>query len=444
MIKLPKGTQDYFKVSYDKLSYLKNAITRLFEKYHGEFIETPVFELTQVLMNKYGEDEKLIFNIETENVPDSQEIKDDDKPELQKERISLRYDHTVPLVRFCILNRIEKFRRCCIGKVYRREPITRSQIRLREFYQADFDYVGNFDELVPELEIFSMIQELFKTIKIDNYQILYNYRQNLDYYIKCAGIDTSKFSSVCSSIDKLDKKDRQDIKIELKKKGLSEEQIDRLYTYLFSPDHMMDPSIKNLDEKFKTYLKFIRIIDMNKIIFTPTLARGSDYYTGIIFEVKLINSDLTSSVAGGGRYDKLISSYSKSEIKASCDTPMIGFSFGVDRLIPFIKNHQNPPINFKIWISTIGNINNSVQIKLDLIGRMITKGYCVFYNLSERKFNKEISDANENGCNFIIIIGPNEIKENNITVKNMDTRTQVTIDLDQIDDYFANIKICTL
>lgn len=449
MIKIPKGTQDYFRDSYNKLSYLKNTITCLFEKYHGEFVETPVFELTQVLMNKYGEDEKLIFNIENENTSDIKEIdikEIDDKKILQKERVSLRYDHTIPLVRFCILNKIDKLRRCCIGKVYRREAITRSQIRLREFYQADFDFVGNFDQLVPELEIFSMIQELFKILNIDNYQILYNYRQNLDYYIKCAGIDISKFSTICSSIDKLDKKDKQFIKMELLEKELSEEQIDKLYTYLFSSENIMEPSIKKLDETFKSYLQFIKIIDMNKIVFNPTLARGSDYYTGIIFEVKLINSDFTSSVAGGGRYDKLISSYSKSENKedrtqftSSRDVPMIGFSFGIDRLIPFIEYQQSSKLNLKLWISTIGNINDAIQIKLDLVGKMITKGYSVFYNLSERKFNKEISDASENCCNFIIIIGAIEIKDNKITIRNMDTRIQTTIYFDQIDNYFANL-----
>ena len=102
-------------------------------------------------------------------------------------------------------NKINKMRRCCIGKAYRKESITKSQFRLREFYQADFDYVGTYDSLVPEIEIFCMIQELFKTLKIDNYQIQYNYRQNLDYYVKESGI-TAKFSSICSSIDKLDKK----------------------------------------------------------------------------------------------------------------------------------------------------------------------------------------------------------------------------------------------
>jgi histidyl-tRNA synthetase len=138
MIKLPKGTQDYFRESYDKLEYIKNIITQLFTKFHGEFVESPVFELTHVLMNKYGEEEKLIFNIESENNDTIIDDKYDNTfnneiIESQKEKISLRYDHTIPLVRFCIINKMEKIRRCCIGKVYRKETVTRSQVRLREF-----------------------------------------------------------------------------------------------------------------------------------------------------------------------------------------------------------------------------------------------------------------------------------------------------------------------
>jgi len=455
MIKLPKGTQDYFRESYDKLTYIKDIITMLFTKFHGEFVETPVFELTQVLMNKYGEEEKLIFNIESKNnYTNSDENNEDiEVIDSQKEKVSLRYDHTIPLVRFCIVNKMEKIRRCCIGKVYRKETITRSQVRLREFYQADFDYVGVFDSLIPELEIFCMIQELFKTLQIDEYQILYNYRQNLDFYTQQASIDHTKFAEVCSSIDKLDKKDKDYVRSELLAKGLLDYQIDILFKLLFSDTPVMNESVKDLDKQFHTYMELIKTVDKSKIIFTPTLARGSDYYTGIIFEVKLTNSDFSSSVAGGGRYDKLISSYTKSDenvntkqninkkkiAKKTKDVPMIGFSFGIDRLLPFITLPQKVISIPKIWISIIGKIENPVKTKLDIIGKLQMKGYSVFYNLSNRKFKKEISDADENGCNFIIIVGENEWAENKVVIKNMNIRTQTTIMFNEIDNYFADL-----
>ena len=428
LIQLPKGTQDYSGQLYEKLQYLKNIITELYKKYHGEFIETPVFELTHILMDKYGDDEKLIYNIESDNIDVEFKLPGD----MQSEQLSLRYDHTVPLVRYCIQNKINKMRRCCIGKAYRKESITKSQFRLREFYQADFDYVGTYDSLVPEIEIFCMIQELFKTLKIDNYQIQYNYRQNLDYYVKESGI-TAKFSSICSSIDKLDKKDKDEVRLELKEKGCSDTQIDILYGFLFE-NKTMAPQIAETNKIFNQYIDMIGILDKSKIVFSPVLARGSDYYTGIIFEVKLVDSTISSSISAGGRYDKLIPSYQKSK-NPDESFPMIGFSFGIDRILPLITNIPSNKIK-KIWISTIGKIPDPLKLKLNLIGRLSIKGYGVFYNLSDRKFKKEISDANESGCNYIIIIGEDEWNKNMITIKDMYNRTQSMIAIDQIDDYF--------
>jgi histidyl-tRNA synthetase len=430
IIQLPKGTQDYYGQSYEKLEYLKSIITNLYKKYHGEFIETPVFELTHILMDKYGDDEKLIYNLESDNINTEIKLPGD----MQSEQLSLRYDHTVPLVRFCIQNKINKMRRCCIGKAYRKESVTRTQVRLREFYQADFDYVGTYDLMVPEIEIFCMIQELFKTININNYQIQYNYRQNLDYYVKESGI-TAKFSSICSSIDKLDKKDKDEVRIELKEKGCTDDQINTLYKFLFSNKQIMSPDITETDNMFNQYIDMIGILDKSKIIFNPVLARGSDYYTGIIFEVKLVGSDITSSVSAGGRYDKLIPSYQKSKNPDEI-FPMIGFSFGIDRILPLITSIPSKKIK-NIWISTIGKVPEPLKLKLNLIGKLINKGYGVFYNLSDRKFKKEISDADEAGCNYMIIIGEDEWNKNMITIKDMCKRTQEMICIDQINEYFA-------
>lgn len=118
LIRLARGTQDYAGETYEKLEYLRNLIKNLYKKYHGQFIETPVFELTNILMNKYGDDEKLIYNIEFETNQDSEYKQDDtvDPDCAQKERLSLRYDHTIPLVRYCLVNKINKMRRCCIVK----------------------------------------------------------------------------------------------------------------------------------------------------------------------------------------------------------------------------------------------------------------------------------------------------------------------------------------
>ncbi len=540
MIKLPKGTQDYRDIEYDKLQYLKNEITNIFLKYNGNFVETPVFELRNVLMGKYGEEEKLIYNIESMNtlpninqdknpnkIPDKDTNTDKDKEKEQKpepvkeqrpeiehqsesdsesesesesvseaesvvyadteketeteteteaeaqteaidekektiyepckqnpiktkiknnveeqdfrETLSLRYDHTIPLVRHCISNKINKMRRACIGKVYRKETTTKSQIRLREFYQADFDYVGNFDTFVPELEIFCMIQELFENLGINNYEILYNYRQNLDHWIKNSLIDPSKIATVCSSIDKLDKKDPEEIRKELLLKGCTNTQIDSLLKFILL-EPVMEPSIVQLDKQFCEYIQQLGILDITKIKFAPQLARGLDYYTGIIFEVKLTASTINSSVAAGGRYDDLMDSYiKKSKLeKKKGKTPMIGLCFGMDRILPFVTlpKHNNPRI--KIWVSTIGEFDNPREIKLNIIGRLRKRGYIVYYNLSDRKFKKEISDASENECNYVIIIGNVEWSNDTVTVKNMKTGKQFVVPFNELDNFFSH------
>lgn len=443
MIRLPTGTKDYEGIEYHKLKYLIKIITEIYSKYHGEFIETPVFELSDTLTNKYGEEEKLIYNIES-SVNDDNNI---DNPKcirdsMFKERLSLRYDHTIPLVRYCIMNKIDKIRRCCIGKVYRREATIKSQVRLREFYQADFDYVGTFDEFVPEIEIFMMIQELMKKLNVKNYQILYNYRQNLEYYIKESGMDISNFNSICSSIDKLDKKTPEEVKSELLNKGYINEEIEKLYRFLFSIDdhYMMSPVIRNFDNKFHQMIKSIDFIDNSKIIFRPTLARGSDYYTGIIFEVKLINTDITNSVCGGGRYDKLYHKLLAVDNVDNTDNifPMIGFTFGIDRLLKFVTLPiDNSTNEKKIWVSTVGNFKNSdpINIKLKIIGKLIENNYSVYYNLDKRKFIKEFQDANKNSCNYIIIIIEDEWINNTISIRNLHKKTQIILPFDELLEY---------
>jgi histidyl-tRNA synthetase len=424
MIKLPRGTRDYDTRDYQKLRYLNSLIEDIFIKYDGKPIETPVFELTDVLMDKYGEEEKLIYNLERH-----------DELNQRCERLSLRYDHTVPFVRYCLTNKIDKMKRYCIGKVYRRETTALTQIRQREFYQADFDFVGHYDDQLPELQIFCMIQELFQALNVTNYQIMYNYRQNLDFYVKEAGICSSKSHTVCSSIDKLDKVDKQTVREELLLKGISDQQIDKLYDLLFSEQIITDPCVREMNHTFTQYMEQIQILDMSKITYTPTLARGLDYYTGIIFEVKLIDS-AAMTLCAGGRYDGLINRYRKDE--TSDPVPMIGFCFGIDRILPLV-NHTEEIETIKIWVSVIGRVNESTRIKLGLVGRLIDKGFVVLYNLSDRAFKKEIAEASEKKCNYIVMIGQTEFDNDSLSIKNMMTHGQITIQNDDFDQYFDQL-----
>lgn len=466
-IRLPKGTRDYAGSDYAKMRRLQDIIRDIFRIHRAEYLETPTFELTDVLTNKYGEDEKLIYNLEcsvksksdekgesddkgdvtSNGKSEVEEITSDLTESMFKESLSLRYDLTVPLVRYCIQNKINKMRRASIGKVYRRETTSASNKRLREFYQADFDFVGEFEELLPELSIFVMIQDLFGRLNIENYEIIYNYRQILDLCTQKAQIDKNLFGAVCSSIDKLDKADRDYVMIELESKGLTKSQIDTLFGAI-DDNAVISDVTKDFDMRFNEAMRSMCNIDISKIRMDRTLARGSDYYTGIIFEVKLTDSEFTSSVAGGGRYDKLIPSYlpapkpSRKQRKAGITKldpsfPMIGFSFGLDRLLHFVPDTSIKDAR-PVWVGTIGKVDQN--IKLDIVSRFQKAGICVLYNLKSRKFTKEIQESEGANCSHTLIVGEAEYAESKFKLKDMDERTETMHSFHELDNIIERIS----
>lgn len=462
-IRLPRGTKDYAGDEYRKMAYLRNIVRSIFAIFRGEYLETPTFELTDILTNKYGEDEKLIYNLECSKNDDDDEEASDIRGSMFKEVLSLRYDLTVPLVRYCIMNRIDKMRRCSIGKVYRREATSASNKRLREFHQADFDFVGDFGELQAELSIFAMIQMLFNEIGVQDYEIIYNYRQILNLCVKKSNIDPLLFSTVCSSIDKLDKKDETYVRNELIEKGLTENEVSGLFEAI-DDIRIVPPEVNKFDQTFRNCLQNMENIDMSKIRLDRTLARGSDYYTGIIFEVKLTSGTMTSSVAGGGRYDELIPSYAPSKkskkqrkiegaMIAEGKTipketfPMIGFSFGLDRLLDLVNIDMVEEKNRPIWVATIGKKfeqndeeTDSLILKMRVVSKLQSNGIPTLYNTRGRKFGKEIRDAEDANCSYTIIIGEREYSENKFKIKEMDTREETEYSFDELDQVIESIQ----
>jgi histidyl-tRNA synthetase len=408
MIKLPKGTQDY-DTKYNKLQFLINKIKTIFENHRGTFIETPIFELKSILQDKYGDEEKLIYHMSS-------------KDQSVKEELSLRYDLTVPLVRYCSLNSIKKGRFARIGKVYRRETISKKKKRLREFYQADFDFVGEYTNLQPELEIFTMITKLLTSLNID-YKIQYNYRQNLEYYMDIVGIPKDKFNSVCSSIDKLDKVKYDYVYDELIEKGIMKDQIESLFDLI--EKKVFEPETKKINDDFCHLLELSNIDNIKNIVHNSYLARGSDYYTGIIFEVKVKGYD--SSIIGGGRYDNM--SLGKHKLK------MIGFSFGIDRILDLFKYEQ--PNKLSIYISQTSNFDKLLETKLKIIS--FVNNHQLYYDLKYRKLSKELHDAHNHNCNFMIIIGETELEKNKVIIRDMKTSHQTEIN---IDETTINYAIC--
>ncbi|KEZ44592.1 putative histidyl-trna synthetase protein [Scedosporium apiospermum] len=367
-LKVPKGTKDWEGTDMVIRDKIFNTITQVFKRHGGVTIDTPVFELKEILAGKYGEDSKLIYDLADQG----------------GEICSLRYDLTVPFARWLAMNKdIQHIKRYHIAKVYRRDQPAMTKGRMREFYQCDFDIAGVFDAMVPDAEIIRIISEVFDGLGWKNtYTIKLNHRKILDGIFEVCGVPEDKIRTISSAVDKLDKLPWADVRKEMtEEKGLAEDVADRIGEWVvlkgqrdlleklqgdekLAANEKMKQGMADLALMFE-YLDNFQVLD--KVSFDLSLARGLDYYTGVIYEVVTEGSapevkapapaegevkpkkkskgkqdaddDRSSdptvgvgSVAAGGRYDHLVGMFSgKTQI------PCVGISFGVDRIFSITK-----------------------------------------------------------------------------------------------------------
>ncbi|VDO37849.1 unnamed protein product [Onchocerca flexuosa] len=331
-----------------------DVVTECFKRHGGVTIDTPVFELRNILMGKYGEEGgKLIYDLSDQG----------------GELLSLRYDLTVPFARYLAMNKTVMYlKRYHIGKVYRRDNPSRG--RFREFYQCDFDIAGSYDLMIPEAELLRIISEILNALDVGTFEIKVNHRLLLDGMFAVCGIPKKYFKAVCSSIDKLDKLPWEDVRNELcTDKHIHSDVVNKLETYVRLREH--DNSLTNFDllnwfekdettsknndiqkavSEMKQLLEYCEIFGiLSTVTIEPSLARGLDYYTGAIFEVTLkgtfektsmengnadeeIQTVNIGSVAGGGRYDNLVSMFLPKH-----KVPCVGISIGIERLFTIMK-----------------------------------------------------------------------------------------------------------
>jgi histidyl-tRNA synthetase len=348
-----------------------STITEVFKRHGAVTIDTPVFELKEILSGKYGEDSKLIYDLADQG----------------GEICSLRYDLTVPFARWLAMNRdVSTIKRYHIAKVYRRDQPAMTKGRMREFYQCDFDIAGIYDPMLPDAEIVRITTEVFEGLGWKGrYTIKLNHRKILDGIFEVCGVPTEKIRTISSAVDKLDKQPWAEVRKEMvDEKGLAEEVADKIGEYVVQKgqkdllsrlqedqrlmaNESMKAGLADIDLLF-SYLDAFAVLD--NVSFDLSLARGLDYYTGVIFEVVTEGSaplattstataappkpskkpsggkggtdfdeDRSSdpsvgvgSVAAGGRYDNLVGMFSgKNQI------PCVGISFGVDRIFSITK-----------------------------------------------------------------------------------------------------------
>lgn len=397
MYKVAKGTKDLVGDEFRRIQILLNTATALFEQNGGVPLETPVFERTDVLLGKYGEEAetKLIYKLADQGGED----------------LSLRYDLTIPFVRYLKENGIAKMRRYAVGKVYRRDQPNPGQGRLREFYQADFDIVGGKQEgMLAELTVLHIAHQFFSKIKL-NYKILINDVRNL-YALLATRLNISNWRRITPIIDKMDK---------------------QCFDSLAGEFEAADPTINlaALKEALsnsspfdaRTIADFAQIKEMaavfgfaDKLHFTNTLARGLDYYTGFIWEIKVEGFD--STVCAGGRYDNLL------------QKPTVGISFGISRLASLIHwPHVSQECNTDCFVTTIGSI--SITDKLFVVKKLQESGIyrAVLYDLTSepRKLSQVLNEALKSGTGFIAIVGETEWNtDRTVQIKHLQTEEKVT------------------
>ncbi len=422
-----KGCADYSPREQYIRNYISDTLKRVFEKYGFKPLQTPILCYYDLLALKYDEENDILK--EVYKVTDQ-----------GNRNLALRYDLTVPFAKYIAINQNTKlpFKRYEIGEVFRNGPVKLG--RDREFIQCDVDSVGIEGQLV-EAEFVALYVEAYKELGIDII-IKYNNRKFLSGIIIEAGIPEELITETITIIDKFEKLSKQELEKEFQKIGLNSKQMEKLFIYLnMDANQLINIEDKNdvLSDGIKelnTLKKYIEKLDLlNYVQFSPSLARGQEYYTGTVFEVYVKDGSITSSIGGGGRYDKMITDF----IKNGTTYPAVGVSFGLNVIYEILRNREEfaEKALTDIYIIPMGT-----EIECLKIAQVLRNGgYKVEVEMKNRKMKKALEYANTEHIPYVFILGEDELANNSIALKNMNEKTQVQIPINNIVEEFNKIRM---
>ena len=417
-----KGGYDFLPKEQRIRNYINNILKDTFERYGYQPIETPILCYFDMLAGKYDDNNDILKEI----------YKLTDQGERQ---LGLRYDLTVPFAKFIALNKNKikyPFKRYEINKVFRDGPVKVG--RDREFTQCDVDVVGIGGEII-EAELISLYVEAFNKLQIPII-IKYNSRKLMSGLILESGIKEELISSTITIIDKITKLTDEEITKYFLDIGLNSKQITKLLEY-FKLD------LKELTKRFKKTNNTILLEGINEInnltkylrklkllkytVFTPSLARGQDYYTGNVFEVYESTGKLTGSIGGGGRYDKMITNF----INDGNLYPATGISFGLTSIFALLKDREelNKDTNLDIFVIPMNTPIESLKI----VNELRTMGFKVDMEMENKKIKKSLDYANKEKIPYVIIIGEDEIKNKYLKLKSMSDGNEYLINFNNLD-----------
>jgi len=439
---IPKGTRDFSAEQVSKRNFIFDTIRRVFTMYGFQPLETPAMENLSVLTGKYGEEgDQLLFkiinsgNFLADVTPD--DIAAGTKKVLPKiAEKGLRYDLTVPFARYVVMNRSEltlPFKRYQIQPVWRADRPQKG--RYREFYQCDADVVGT-QSLLCEVEIVSMIIQTLRLLGINDYTIKLNNRKILAGIAQAVGV-AGKETALCVAIDKLDKIGREKVEEELIQNNFSRDAIAKLQP-IFELKGNHDDKLMALQQIFENTspiglkgveeinslfnLLEVAQINIDTLQLDLTLARGLGYYTGAIFEVKVNNVQI-GSISGGGRYDNLTGTFGLEGV------PGVGFSFGVDRIYDVMNELDLFPNTSKLRTDVVFTQfdKDSRNYLLPLLYQVREKGKSAEIYPDAVKIKKQLDYANAKNAQWVVLAGSQEMAEQKVTIKNMETGEQTVI-----------------
>lgn len=418
-----------------------------------------------VLTGKYGEDSKLIYDLKDQG----------------GEILSLRYDLTVPLARYLAMSKISSIKRYHIAKVYRRDNPSIARGRYREFYQCvssgthrlaqdlelnqnhycvfvaqDFDIAGTYDPMLADAECVKVVAEILSTLQVGDFVVKLNHRQLLDGMFAACGVPADKFRAICSSVDKLDKSPWADVRKEMiDEKQLDDATADRIGEYVrmsggadLVETLLQDEKLKAVPsavaglEAMRLLLKYCAILKLtDRISFDLSLARGLDYYTGVIYEAVLLgepvakNVDAESgsvgSVAGGGRYDGLVGMFDPRGKQVPC----VGVSIGVERIFAVLEAKQaaekTKTRTTEVEVYVASAHKGLHEKRLEILNQLWDAGIkCEHSYKVNPKLLVQLQHCEEYGIPFALVLGDSELQRGVVKLREVKTRTEEEIPVD--------------
>ena len=434
---IPKGMRDFTSEVMFRRNYIFETVKSAFECYGYAPIETPAMENVKTLTGKYGDEgDRLIFKVlnsgdylSKANLDENTDSKSLTKQIVEK---ALRFDLTVPFARFVVQNRNDitfPFKRYQMQNVWRADRPQKG--RYREFYQCDADVIGT-ESLICEVELVQLYDDVFTKLNIPNVDICINNRKVLSGMVELMGA-TDLFDQIVITLDKLDKIGIDKVKEEMESNGVKKEALSILDTFLNTKNvgdlfSLLENSLigkKGLEE-----LKFV-IDNVTKLglqsanlVFDITLARGLNYYTGCILEVKA-NDVQIGSIGGGGRYDDLTSNFGLKDVSG------VGVSFGIDRIYLVMEElalfPNNIDVSTKVMFANFGD--DEAAFCMPLLKQLRAAGISSELYPTSTKMKKQMTYANNKGVQFVVMVGEDEMESGILSIKNMESGEQNNLNI---------------